>query len=125
VLRNDYQLQLFNGDVGIIMRKGDHFVACFEDEAGGIRHFAPSRLPEHETVFAMTVHKSQGSEFRKILHILPNRDNPILTRELIYTAVTRAKEEVMLWADEEILRMAVSRAIRRDSGLRDFFHGPA
>jgi exodeoxyribonuclease V alpha subunit len=119
VLRNDYLLRLYNGDVGIILREGERLVACIEDENGNIRRFSPSRLPEHEKVFAMTVHKSQGSEFQKILFMMPKRDSLLLTRELIYTAVTRAKKEVMIWADEPLLRVAVARVITRHSGLHD------
>ena len=67
----------------------------------------------------MTVHKSQGSEFKEILLILPNRENPVFTRELIYTGVTRASQRVEIWSEESILRTAVSRSVERKSGLRD------
>jgi exodeoxyribonuclease V alpha subunit len=86
---------------------------------GTLRKFHPFRLPEHETVYAMTVHKSQGSEFGKVLLLLPNRESPVLTRELIYTSITRAKESVEIWGAENIFRTAVSRCIERTSGLRD------
>jgi exodeoxyribonuclease V alpha subunit len=119
VLRNDYQLRLYNGDVGIILREGERLVACVEDENGDIRRFSPSRLPEYEKVFAMTVHKSQGSEFQKVLFMMPKQDSPLLTRELIYTAVTRAKKGLMIWSDEPVLGVAVTRVITRYSGLRD------
>ncbi|MCD6271890.1 MAG: exodeoxyribonuclease V subunit alpha, partial [Deltaproteobacteria bacterium] len=87
ITRNDYNLQLFNGDIGIIMpaygSKTDRLYAFFPDHSGGARRFLPWILPEHETVFAMTVHKSQGSEFDDVLMILPEKDTPVLTRELI------------------------------------------
>ncbi|MBN1546849.1 MAG: ATP-binding domain-containing protein, partial [Syntrophaceae bacterium] len=95
----------------------------FKDIAGGFRKFHPLRLPEHETAYAMTVHKSQGSEYDRVLIVLPDRDSPILTRELIYTAVTRAKLMAELWTDEAVFRAAVSRRIERTSGLKDALWG--
>jgi exodeoxyribonuclease V alpha subunit len=122
VTRNDYNLRLFNGDVGIILPdngQDSELRAFFRDAGGNIRKFAPVMLPEHETVFAMTVHKSQGSEFESILLILPDYDSPVLTRELIYTGITRAKKRVEIWGSEGIFRAAVSRRIMRTSGLYD------
>ncbi len=86
---------------------------------GTFKKVPPFRLPEHETVYAMTVHKSQGSEFGKVLLLLPDRESPVLTRELIYTSITRAKEKVEIWGNENVFRTAVSRYIKRTSGLRD------
>jgi exodeoxyribonuclease V alpha subunit len=83
------------------------------------RRFFPGRLPEHETVFAMSVHKSQGSEFDEVLLVLPDKDYPVLTRELMYTGVTRAKKKVSIWGQEHILTTALSRTIARTSGLSD------
>jgi exodeoxyribonuclease V alpha subunit len=84
----------------------------------------PQRLPAHETVFAMTVHKSQGSEFDSVLVILPENESPLLTRELLYTAVTRAREKVLIWGPEGGLTAAVSKKIERASGLHDaLWHG--
>ena len=80
--------------------------------------FHPLRLPAHETVFAMTVHKSQGSEFDHVLLLLPDRDSPVLTRELIYTGITRAKKDVEVWGIESIFKSAIARRIGRTSGLR-------
>jgi exodeoxyribonuclease V alpha subunit len=71
----------------------------------------------------MTVHKSQGSEFDQVLFLMPDRDVPVLTRELVYTAITRAKEKVEVWGKEEIFQAAVSRRISRTSGLRDALWG--
>ncbi|MGO9139509.1 MAG: exodeoxyribonuclease V subunit alpha [Syntrophales bacterium] len=122
VTRNDYNLRLFNGDVGIILPdhgQRDELRAFFRDAGGNIRKFPPVMLPEHETVFAMTVHKSQGSEFKSVLFILPDYDSPVLTRELIYTGITRAKKRVEIWGTEGIFRAAVSRRIMRTSGLYD------
>ncbi len=83
------------------------------------RGFAPARLPESETAYALTVHKSQGAEFENVLLILPDQDTPLLTKELLYTGITRARKSVTIWANENILNLTVSRAIKRSSGLRD------
>jgi exodeoxyribonuclease V alpha subunit len=126
VTKNDYNLRLFNGDVGITLldKEGNNELRVFFPSAeGGIRKFPPLRLPEHETVYAMTVHKSQGSEFNRVLFILPDVSARVLTRELIYTAITRAKEKVEVWGREEIFHTAVSRRISRASGLRDALWG--
>jgi len=122
ITRNDYNLKLFNGDVGIILPDSESSReprAYFPSEEGTIRKFPPLRLPEHETVYAVTVHKSQGSEFNRVLLLLPDADIPVLTRELIYTGITRARERVEVWGKEEVFRAAVSRRIERTSGLRD------
>jgi exodeoxyribonuclease V alpha subunit len=120
--RNDYNLRLFNGDVGIFLPdlfSGTGYRVFFPGQEETFRAFHPLRLPEHETVYAMTVHKSQGSEFNRVIFILPDRDSPVLTRELVYTAITRAKEKVSLWGSESTLRAAVSRSTKRMSGLSD------
>ena len=87
--------------------------------SGAMRKFDPYRLPEHETVFAMTIHKSQGTEFDRVLLVLPESDARVLTRELLYTGVTRARKRVDVWAGEAALRAALSRRIERVTGLRD------
>ena len=79
----------------------------------------PARLPAHETSFAMTVHKSQGSEFQRVLLVLPDRDTPLMTRELLYTGLTRARSSIEVWADEALLRGAIARRTQRSSGLRE------
>ncbi|MDY6837412.1 MAG: exodeoxyribonuclease V subunit alpha [Thermodesulfobacteriota bacterium] len=122
ITSNDYTLSLFNGDVGLALPDpvADNDLRVFFPAPGGtLRKIHPIRLPEHETVYAMTVHKSQGSEFDKLLLLLPDRDAPVLTRELLYTGITRAKEAVEIWATEAVFRTAVSRRIERTSGLRD------
>ncbi|RLC20716.1 MAG: exodeoxyribonuclease V subunit alpha [Deltaproteobacteria bacterium] len=126
ITRNDYHLRLFNGDVGITLpdpEAGNGLRVFFPDADGLPRKVHPLRLPEHETVYAMTVHKSQGSEFDNVLLLLPDRDSPVLTRELIYTGVTRAIHHVEIWGTESIFREAVSRRIQRTSGLRDALRG--
>ncbi|MCS7337552.1 MAG: exodeoxyribonuclease V subunit alpha, partial [Verrucomicrobiae bacterium] len=168
ITRNDYNLQLFNGDTGAILphqpeadatpeaqtAKGEPAKipldtragasaarganpigtlptgneefgreravrAFFAGPEGGLRAVLPARLPEHETAYAITVHKSQGSEFDHVLVILPDRDVPLLTRELIYTGITRARKTVEIWAPEPVLATAITRRTTRSSGLRD------
>jgi exodeoxyribonuclease V alpha subunit len=119
---NDYHLKLFNGDIGIVLpdpENGGNPRVWFPAHEGGIRNVSPVRLPAHETVFAMTVHKSQGSEFDRVLMLLPDRDSEALTRELIYTGITRAKNEVEIWGDQAVFVEAVSRKIDRKSGLNE------
>ncbi len=126
ITKNDYQLRLFNGDAGLILpdpRNQNDLRAFFPSEEGTLRSLPPLRLPAHETVYAMTVHKSQGSEFDRVLIVLPDRDTPLLTRELLYTALTRAKERIEIWGKEEVFRAAVARRIERTSGLRDRLWG--
>lgn len=121
IQRNDPGLKLFNGDLGILLpdRDAGTLRAWFSDSAGGVRSVIPARLPEHETAYAMTIHKSQGSEFERVLMILPDRDAPVLTRELIYTGITRAMQAVEIWSTEAVLGKAVSQTVKRNSGLRD------
>ena len=118
---NDYALKLFNGDVGIVFTSEgeDSPRVCFPAPEGGVRKISPLRLPSHETVFAMTVHKSQGSEFNRLLLLLPPHDAAPLTRELIYTGLTRGREEAELWGDESVFLDAVRKRTERDSGLED------
>lgn len=122
VTANDYGLKLFNGDVGLVLPdpelEGETRV-FFPATDGGVRSFSPIRLPAHETVYAMTVHKSQGSEFERVLLMLQESDSQVLSRELVYTGITRAKAYVDIWGSEEVFRTAVSRQIQRTSGLRD------
>jgi exodeoxyribonuclease V alpha subunit len=127
ITRNNYPLGLFNGDIGVTLpdaETGDNQLAVFfPGDTGKVRRFQPYQLPQHETVYAMTVHKSQGSEFDEVLFILPDRDFPILTRELIYTALTRAREKITIWGTRAIIRNAIARQIKRTSGLRDALWG--
>ncbi|MCX5828441.1 MAG: exodeoxyribonuclease V subunit alpha [Deltaproteobacteria bacterium] len=122
ITRNDYTARLYNGDIGIVLPdpEGQNEPRVFfPTPEGTFRKILPSRLGSYETVFAMTVHKSQGSEFDRVLCLLPDRDTPLLTRELIYTALTRARKDVTIWGREDIFLKAVSRQIERSSGLRD------
>ncbi len=127
ITRNDYSLGLFNGDIGITMAGGgdrrQRFDVYFEDPAGGIRCVAAGQLAHVETAFALTVHKSQGSEFDRVVLVLPDHASPILTRELLYTAVTRARAAVEIWGTADIFSSAVSATIERMSGLRHALWG--
>jgi exodeoxyribonuclease V alpha subunit len=118
IAANDYALRLFNGDIGICVAdpaSGELRIAFPSDE--GVRLLAPARLPAHETAWAMTVHKSQGSEFEEAALVLPEEQSEIVTRELVYTAVTRARRSAAIWAGEAVLRAACERRIVRHSGL--------
>lgn len=119
VVENDYVLDLYNGDVGIVMDAGSGLRAYFSGQDGSLRALAPARLPEHTACHAMTVHKSQGSEFDGVAVLLPPEASPILTRELLYTAVTRARNKVTVYAPADVLKATVTRRIERASGLRD------
>ena len=119
VTGNNYELELFNGDIGVAMEHGGVPAVWFETPEGGLRHLSPLRLPPSEAAFALTVHKSQGSEFDRVLLILPDRLSDVLTSELLYTAVTRARSRIEIWGTEEVFRQAVERRTRRTSGLRE------
>jgi exodeoxyribonuclease V alpha subunit len=126
VTENDYALRLFNGDVGIALPDpdaGGRLRVFFEGEAGTLRRIPPLRLPPHETTYAMTIHKSQGSEFDRVVLVLPPEDSRLLTRELLYTAITRARSSVLVWGDDLVVRAAVERRLVRSSGLRDALWG--
>jgi exodeoxyribonuclease V alpha subunit len=118
IQRNDYVLKLYNGDVGVVLPdpQGRLFV-CFRESDGSIRSVAPGRLPEHETAFATTVHKAQGSEFEQVLLVLPLQGTRV-TRELLYTGITRARQRVGIASTIEVLRQGASTRAMRDSGLR-------
>lgn len=122
VLANDNQIGLYNGDVGVtVADPGDparfrvHFLGA---DGQSTRAFAPAQLPMHVTAYGMTIHKSQGSEFNDVIVCLPERSSPVLTRELLYTAVTRARKRVFVLGEETILREAIGRPVHRASGLR-------
>lgn len=121
VTRNDPALGLFNGDLGLIAPDATmdgRLRAFFAGADGRPRAIAPPRLPPHETAYSMSIHKSQGSEFDRVAVILPQPDSPLLSRELLYTAVTRARRGVRLFASSEALRVAIAQRARRASGLR-------
>jgi len=122
ITKNDYSLGLFNGDMGITLpdpkQSGKNLYVFFPEASGGVKRYPPYRINEHETAYATTVHKSQGSEFNQVCLVLPDKDNLVLTRELVYTGITRARQSVMILGNEHVLKAAVSRSINRTSGLR-------
>lgn len=118
ITQNDYRQQLFNGDVGMLLRdEQGNLRACF-NFGEELRWVALNRLPAHETVFAMTVHKSQGSEFDAVSILLPDEISPILSRELLYTAITRARKSLTVLAVENVLKHCIHRRHQRESGLK-------
>ncbi len=143
VQRNHYGVRLYNGDIGLLVQveiagqrrrmvafPGPDSLPSVEDPSAPpalgpeqhlgrslVRYLDPARLPEHTTAFAMTIHKSQGSEFRHVCVVLPRHESPILTRELIYTGVTRARERVSVVGDRPLLEAALARTVQRASGL--------
>lgn len=121
VTGNNYDMELYNGDTGVVARTrgGVDLKAFFPVQGGGLRSISAIRLPPHESAFALTVHKSQGSEFDRVLLVLPDQLSNILSRELIYTAVTRARSRIDIWGADEVFCRAVERCVTRRSGLVD------
>jgi len=128
ITRNDYDLGLFNGDIGIALYHTDGkgrsslriaFPDVLSEDATGVRWLLPSRLPAHETAFAMTVHKSQGSEFDNLCLLLPAFWQTVITRELIYTAITRSKKQFHVFSSEACWQQGVQTRVQRASGLRE------
>jgi exodeoxyribonuclease V alpha subunit len=119
VLRNDYVHKLFNGDIGLTLPQANGELAVFfPDSDQGFRSVPLARIPAHETAFAMTVHKAQGSEFDEVMVLLPQQaGSRVVTRELLYTGVTRAKGRVTISASVEALRAAIEAKSKRHSGL--------
>ena len=120
IAQNDYQLKLFNGDIGILMLdENGQLKAVFIDEQGSERAFSPARLPAHDKVYVMTIHKSQGSEFTYTAMVLPpaNQATAGINRQLVYTGITRAKNTFELVADKKVLLMAMNKSVSRASGL--------
>jgi exodeoxyribonuclease V alpha subunit len=123
VTRNDYDVRLFNGDTGVVVAgDGGRAVAVF-DRGGELVEVAPSRLETVDTVYAMTIHKSQGSQFATVAVLLPPPESPVLTRELLYTAVTRARERLVVVGTEASVRAAVGRPAARASALAERLGG--
>jgi exodeoxyribonuclease V alpha subunit len=117
VTENDYELGLYNGDTGVIVQGGSGQPSAAFERGRELLHFSPLRLGAAQTVYAMTVHKSQGSQFDTAAVLLPASSSRILTRELLYTAVTRARRELILVGSEDAVRRAVERPVARASGL--------
>lgn len=123
VTRNDYEVRRFNGDVGLwvrLQRAGrdePELAALFEGEGGRVEAHGSGMLPPQEAVWSMTVHKSQGSEFGRVVFVLPEESSALLTRELVYTGITRVKRELVVVGAPRVLEDALQSSIRRDSNL--------
>lgn len=109
ITENDHNVRLYNGDIGLCLANGKVWF--------GNREVLTSRIPAHEPAFMMTIHKSQGSEFEHTVMVLPTEVNPVLSRELVFTGVTRAKKELTVFADEKIWKTAIRQTVKRQSGL--------
>ena len=109
ITENDHNVRLYNGDIGLCLANGKVWF--------GNREVLTNRIPAHEPVFMMTIHKSQGSEFKHTVMVLPTEVNPVLSRELVFTGVTRAKKELTVFADEKIWKTAIRQTVKRQSGL--------
>jgi exodeoxyribonuclease V alpha subunit len=119
VTANDYELQLYNGDIGLLWRSAQgRLEACFPQLDGKVRRLPAASLPPHDVAWAMTVHKSQGSEFDEVLLVLPTEaDSPLLLRELLYTGITRARQRLLLLAGSDAFARSCVSPARRSSGL--------
>lgn len=126
VTENHYHIGLYNGDTGLLwLNEQGKLQAAFpqsnhtnEPDSESVRWLSIGRLPSIETVYAMTIHKTQGSEFSHVALVLPQQDSPILSRELLYTGITRASSQLTLWGEKAIFELGVERKIQRYSGLR-------
>ena len=121
ITRNDPNLGLFNGDIGVTAMTADGMRAVFRRER--VVTVPRSNLGEHEAVHALTIHKAQGSQFDEVIVALPGEASRLLTRELLYTAVTRARSSVTIVGDRDVVRRAVERKVRRASGLTERLGG--
>ena len=119
VTANDHLLGVFNGDIGVTMLRPDGRLAVALAASGGLRELATTRLPEVQTMHAMTVHKSQGSQDKVVSVVMPPAESRLLTRELFYTAVTRAQDQVRIVGSEAAIRDAIDRQVQRASGLAE------
>ncbi len=119
VTSTDVDLGLSNGDTGLALTDptDGRLLVWFETPEGGLRSLSPLRMPPHETAYVMTVHKSQGSEFNEVVLLIPDEPHPLVSRELIYTAVTRARRSAEIWGTEESLMAGLGRTTERFSGL--------
>ncbi|NDA61667.1 MAG: exodeoxyribonuclease V subunit alpha, partial [Chitinophagia bacterium] len=118
ITRNNYELGLVNGDIGIVRTVQGEKKLWLDAGNGTVRGINTNYIQEAETVFAMTIHKSQGSEYNRVFIRLPNQsDIPILTRELLYTAVTRAKQIAIIQTTEAVLKATAAGSVKRASGI--------
>jgi exodeoxyribonuclease V alpha subunit len=119
VTENDHALGVFNGDTGVVVDEGGGRLRAVFDRRGELLSVRPSRLAAVETLYAITIHKAQGSQFGTVVVRLPEPTSPVLTRELLYTAVTRAQDRLIVIGSEAAIRAAVARPVARASGLAE------
>lgn len=122
ISHNDSALGLFNGDIGVVLDRGEGMCVWFPMPDGTVKPVQPVRLPAHDTAWAMTVHKSQGSEFEHAALVLPTQFSLVVSRELVYTAITRARKRLSLYASERVLAQAIMTRTERRSGLTTIFN---
>lgn len=126
VVKNEYSLDLFNGDIGICLLDPEspgNVKVWFERPDGSLQGILPGRLRSCETVYAMTIHKSQGTEVGEVLVVLPENESALVTRELLYTAVTRASKKVKIKSNHPVFQLAVAGKVKRYSGLVEMIRG--
>lgn len=119
VTENHYGVGLYNGDIGLLWPDDNGQLLAWFPEGDSHRPIAPGRLPKHETVYAMTIHKTQGSEFERVAMVLPETPSAMLTRELIYTGLTRAKQALVVFGGEGVWLEGVRMRVERHSGLKE------
>lgn len=122
ITQNDYNLGIFNGDMGVTLLDGDQSFWVYVESGSEIKKFKPYRLNHFDPAYFLTVHKSQGSEFDQVNLLLPQKDTPILTKELIYTAITRARERFALWGDLDLFENGMRRDTLRFTGLGEILY---
>jgi exodeoxyribonuclease V alpha subunit len=124
ITANDHQNHVYNGDLGVVVREEDRLQIAFPRGDGSVRKLPPSRLPAHETAWALTVHKAQGSEFDEVLLAMPDKPGPMWQAPLVYTGVTRARRRAIVHADAALLAAALAHWPTRSSGLADALAAP-
>lgn len=123
ILSNDYNLSLFNGDRGVIVREKGEFLALFRSGPNSFRTIPAGKINLWETAFCQTVHKSQGSEYDEVIFLIPEGSQRLLTREIVYTGITRARKKLKLYSSSDNLKSALSRKVVRHSGIREYLGG--
>ena len=125
ITHNDYRNGLWNGDIGLFWRtqRAEPLLACFASPRSGLRRLGTARLPAYESAFALSIHKSQGTEVDEVAVVLPEQGSAVVTREPLYTAVTRARNRVVIHASRALFTAAVLATVNRSSGLRDALYG--
>jgi exodeoxyribonuclease V alpha subunit len=122
ITKNDYDAGVFNGDIGVVVATDDGLTAAIEHGRTPLL-VHPNALSSVQTAYAMTIHRSQGSQYRGVSIVLPDVESPLLTRQLLYTAITRAEQRVRIIGSEEAVAAAVARQVKRASGLRRTLRG--